>query len=84
MPPARGLSQLSGAPQKRRYNAPDVVTLPGAAVMGFCVFRSASMKMNWSGGAAQISCVPCTALPTRLILSSNSVPDRESGVKSFE
>ena len=42
------------------------------------------MKRNWSGGAAQINCVLCAALLTLLILSSNSVPDPESGVKSFE
>jgi hypothetical protein len=30
------------------------VTLPGAALPGFCVLRSASMKMNWLGGAAQV------------------------------
>ena len=42
------------------------------------------MKMKWSGGAAQINCVPCAALLTLVILSSNSVPDPESGVKSFE
>ena len=37
---------------------PDGVTLPGAALPGFCVLRSASMKMKWSGGAAQSNCVP--------------------------
>ena len=36
----------------------DVVTLPDAALTGFCVLRSASMKMNWSGGAAQSNGVP--------------------------
>jgi len=55
------------------------VTLPG-----LCVLRSASMKMNWSGGAAQSHGVPCAALLTLVILSSNSVPDPERGVKSFE
>ena len=29
-----------------------------AALPGFCVLRSASMKMNWFGGAAQINGVP--------------------------
>ena len=62
----------------------DGVTLPGAALPGACVARSASMKMNWSGGGAQSNCVPCAAWPTLVILSSNSVPDPESGVKSFE
>ena len=58
--------------------------LPGEAFMGFCVLRSASMKMNWSGGAAQINCVLWNALLTMVILSSNSVPDPDNGVKSFE
>jgi hypothetical protein len=35
-----------------------VTTLPAAALPGFCVFRSASMKMKSSGGAAQINRVP--------------------------
>ena len=42
------------------------------------------MKMNWSGGAAQSNGVPCAAWLTLVILSSNSVPDPDSGVKSFE
>ena len=37
---------------------PDGVTLPGAALPGVRVSRSASMKMNWSGGAVQSNCVP--------------------------
>ena len=41
------------------------------------------MKMNWSGGAAQINCVLSAALLTRIIFSSNSVPDPDSGVKSI-
>jgi hypothetical protein len=40
----------------QRFNAP--MTLPGAALPGFCVLRSASMKMNWFGGAAQSNGVP--------------------------
>ena len=32
---------------------PDVMTLLAAAFPGICVLRSASMKMNWFGGAAQ-------------------------------
>ena len=42
------------------------------------------MKMKEFGGAAQINCVLWAALLTRVILNSNSVPDPESGVKSFE
>jgi hypothetical protein len=60
------------------------VTLPGTAWPGFCMLRSASMKMNWSGGAAQVNCVLCAALLTRIIFSSNSVPNPDSGTKSFE
>jgi hypothetical protein len=37
---------------------PDGVTLPDAALPGFCVLRSASIKMNWFGGAAQVNGVP--------------------------
>ena len=42
------------------------------------------MKMNWSGAAAQVNGVLSAARLTRFILSSNSVPDPESGWKSFE
>jgi hypothetical protein len=42
------------------------------------------MKVNWSGGAAQTNCVLCAALLTRVILSSNSVPDPDSAVRSSE
>ena len=42
------------------------------------------MKIKWFGGAAQSKGVLRAALLTRVILSSNSVPDPESGVKSFE
>jgi len=63
---------------------PDGVTLPGAALPGVRVLRSASMKMNWSGGTAHISCVLCAAWLTLFILISKSVPDPDSGVKSFE
>src|SRR6202049_4472359 len=42
------------------------------------------MKMKLSGGAAQSNCVLCAALLTLVILSSNTVPDPDSGVKSFE
>lgn len=38
--------------------SPVAVTLPGSASAGFCVSRSASMKMKWSGGAAQTNGVP--------------------------
>ena len=62
----------------------DTVTLPGAALPGFCVLRSASMKMKWSGGAAQSKGVPLSCLAHAGILSSNSVPDPDKGVKSFE
>src|SRR6266446_7486907 len=61
-----------------------VVTPPDAALPTACVLRSASMKMNWSGAGAQVNCVPCAALLTLVILSSNRVPDPESGAKSFE
>ena len=60
------------------------MTLPGAALPGVCVLRSASMKMNWSGGAAQSNGVLCAALLTLVILSSNSVPDPDNGVKLLE
>ena len=42
------------------------------------------MKMKLSGGAAQINCVVGAALLTLVILSSNNVPDPESGVRSSE
>jgi hypothetical protein len=60
------------------------VTLPPAALRGCCVLRSASMNMKWFGGAAQVNGVPCVALLTVLILSSNRVPDPDNGAKSFE
>ena len=63
---------------------PDGLTLPGAALPGLCVLRLASMKMNWSGDGAQSNCVLCAALLTPVIFSSNSVPDPDSAVKSFE
>jgi hypothetical protein len=62
----------------------DELTLPGAALPGFCILVSASIKMNWSGGATQINGVLRAALLTRLIRNSNGVPDPFSGVKSFE
>jgi hypothetical protein len=40
------------------------------------------MKMNWSGAGAQVN--SAEPLPTLFILSSNNVPDPESGAKSFE
>ena len=63
---------------------PEGVTLPGAAVPGVCVLRSASMKKKWSGGAAQRNCVLSAALLTLVMRNSNSVPDPFSGAKSFE
>ena len=60
------------------------VTLPDGALPGFCVWRSASMKKKWFGGAAQSNWVLCAALLTLLMRNSNSVPDPESGAKSFE
>ena len=56
------LTNASGSSRTRgstlyRWDGP-VVTPPGAALPGFCVLRSASMKMNWSGGAAEINGVP--------------------------
>ena len=63
---------------------PDGLTMPGAALPGFCVLRSASMKMNSSGGAAQINFVLCPAGLTRVMFRLNSVPEPDSGAKSFE
>ena len=37
---------------------PDGVTLPAAALPGFRMLRSASMKRKWSGGSAQSNSVP--------------------------
>ena len=62
----------------------NVVTLPGAALPALCVLRSASMKMNSSGGAAQINCVLCPAALTLLMFRLNRVPEPDSGAKSFE
>ena len=59
-------------------------TLPDSALTGFCVLRSASMKKKWSGGAAQRNGVLSAALLTRVNFSSNSVPEPDSGTKSFE
>ena len=43
------------------------------------------MKMKWFGGAAHIKGVLCAGpLLTFVILSSNNVPEPESGLKSFE
>jgi len=36
----------------------DVMMLPDAALTGFCLFRSASMKIKLSGGGAQMNGVP--------------------------
>ena len=47
---------------RQGYGAAGALTIqrfnPATALPGFCVLRSASMKMNWSGGAAQSNCVP--------------------------
>src|SRR5436190_11662056 len=61
------------------------LTLPETALPGFCVLRSASIKVKLFGGAAQTKSVLLPGLLLNLvILSSNNVPDPESGVKSFE
>ena len=44
------------------------MTMPGAALPGFCVLRSESMKMKWSGSATQINCVLYAARLTLVLL----------------
>jgi hypothetical protein len=64
--------------------SPEASTLPGIALAGLWL-RSASMKINSLGGTlGQISCVSFVVLSTRIILSSNSVPAPDNGVKSSE